>query len=874
MANILPRPYSHDPTSGALVTNFENDNAYVHQDGDQRSTIQAHQLKNQESFSCVAPCLGTWKEIKIHESFDSDGISHHYDRLTRKFLSIYGGGWRGGCVAQDGNIYFTGSDEPYILVVDPTKSTCHAWGGGFGGNSLSIYSFGSVCTGLVSHPNGKLYSIPGKAAYAGIGEIDPLNKTYTSHVPDNKYEVRGFTISTTTNGANYSVASDVATTGGSGYGCTVNILEVDPNDNNGVKVDPNGPATIEIEKGGEGYAIGDVLNITGGDGNCQITVNINTEKQQGWQSWEGNYSGIEPGVFGGYRWEANSSYTVGDGTNGIEHHYMIVDNQGAGEPWTAYRITGSGTSGATKPTHTSGSATNGSVTLEHMGDGAPGGTGYMGSSIPWGELWVGGVVAPNNDCIYWIPRNHGRVMKVDPNNKKYNLIGTYAPTDLGKTGGTGNTEKGEWLGGSGKYSNGILGPDGMIYMIGWEYNGIGKIDPFTDTVTWEHKAFTATDLTGLDTITELQYSTPYPNITSQFFSSGVLGPDGKIYLVPKKYPFVGVYDPIDNSLTRLNDKPVCIMLNQNSANIYWEWNTNAGGANGLYKNYGTATQYADYQAAWTGGMHADNHTLSSGEAEYGSATLAANGKIYCAPGYRENTNSPVENNFAHFLEIDTTTSSWTRRHLKPYVMPAFSEMMIVSSGTLEASHGKENIFDIAGDEVTLYAQGDTANGSVTLDFNMWITGGISMYSPGFITNVKINNEAEVQIAADSWTDIGFRGEMTSITIRGEGGNKPRLGGIKINDDKGFDIEDAPSATNGFNAGPGFYQLCDKKLIPINNLGRTTVLAPNGKIYSAPGALNRVGYDLACGPTGIVEYHPPGSTQQPAEWLYGPYTSNT
>ena len=868
MANILPRPYSHDPTSGALVTNFENDNAYVHQDGDQRSTIQAHQLKNQESFSCVAPCLGTWKEIKIHESFDSDGISHHYDRLTRKFLSIYGGGWRGGCVAQDGNIYFTGSDEPYILVVDPTKSTCHAWGGGFGGNSLSIYSFGSVCTGLVSHPNGKLYSIPGKAAYAGIGEIDPLNKTYTSHVPDNKYEVRGFTISTTTNGANYSVASDVATTGGSGYGCTVNILEVDPNDNNGVKVDPNGPATIEIEKGGEGYAIGDVLNITGGDGNCQITVNINTEKQQGWQSWEGNYSGIEPGVFGGYRWEANSSYTVGDGTNGIEHHYMIVDNQGAGEPWTAYRITGSGTSGATKPTHTSGSATNGSVTLEHMGDGAPGGTGYMGSSIPWGELWVGGVVAPNNDCIYWIPRNHGRVMKVDPNNKKYNLIGTYAPTDLGKTGGTGNTEKGEWLGGSGKYSNGILGPDGMIYMIGWEYNGIGKIDPFTDTVTWEHKAFTATDLTGLDTITELQYSTPYPNITSQFFSSGVLGPDGKIYLVPKKYPFVGVYDPIDNSVTRLNNNPVCIMLDSSNNNIYWSWYGDSANG-GLKQNNGQVNEYYDYQAAWTGGLHNDNHTLSSGEAKYGSATLAANGKIYCCPGYRD-INSPYENDFAHFLEIDPVTSTWKQAPLKDYEMPKFSDMITVTSGTLS---NKERIFDTDGDEETQYANGTVANGSVTFDFNMWITGGISLYATQ-TTLAKINNGSNVTLTGGSWVDMNFRGEMTSITITGTGGNLPILGGIKINDDAGFKPEEAPSGTNGWSAGPGHYKLCDNKKIPINYLGRTSVLAPNGKIYIAPGYLNRANYDLACGPTGVVEYHPPGCTQKPAEWLYGPYTSNT
>lgn len=866
MANILPRPYSHDGT-GALVSNFTNTKAYVYQDGDQRSVIQAHQLKNEESFPSVAPSMGSWNEIKIHESFDTDGISHHFDRLTRRYLSIYGSGWRGGCVGQDGNIYYLGSGEPYILVVDPNKGKSHLWGS-FGQNKIGTYSYGSTWTGLVSHPNGKLYGIPGTAYMAGVSELDPLNKTYANHSPNDDYPVRGFSIYSGTNGAGYSVASNVATTGGSGYGCTVNILIVDPNDGNGVKVDPDGPATIEIEEGGEGYAIGDVLNITGGDGNCQITVTMNTEKQQGWESWEGNFWGAEPGVFGGYRWQPNTSYSPGDGTNGIFHKYVIVDNQGAGQPWTAYRITGSGTSGGTAPTHTSGSATDGSVTLEHMGDGAPGGV-VFGGGLPWGELWVGGVVAPNNDCIYWIPRNHGRVMKVDPNNKRFKLIGTYAPTDLGKTGGTGNTEQNEWMGGSGKYSNGILGADGMIYMIGWEYNGIGKIDPFTDTVTWEHKSFTATDLPTLDTIQELQYNTPWPNITSQFFSSGVLGPNGKIYLVPKKYPYVGVYDPIDNSLRVLNSNPVCIMLDQSNNNIYWSWyGSSANG--GLYQNYNQPTQYSDYQAAWTGGLHDDSHLLSSGEAEYGSATLAANGKIYCCPGYRDNTNSPTENNFAHFLEIDPEANSWKQVPLQPYEMPKFSDMITVTSGTLS---NKERIFDINGDEETQYANGTVANGSVTFDFNMWITGGISLYATQ-TTLAKINNGSNVTLTGGSWVDMNFRGEMTSITITGTNGALPILGGIKINDDTGFKPEEAPSGTNGYSAGPGHYQLCDNKKIPINYLGRTSVLAPNGKIYIAPGYPNRVNYDLASGPTGVVEYHPPGCTQKPAEWLYGPYTSNT
>lgn len=67
-------------------------------------------------------------------------------------------------------------------------------------------------------------------------------------------------------GTGYSVANDLATTGGTGTGLKVNITTV----NSGVVT----AVTISDDDIGYGYSVGDVITITGGGGNATITLTV------------------------------------------------------------------------------------------------------------------------------------------------------------------------------------------------------------------------------------------------------------------------------------------------------------------------------------------------------------------------------------------------------------------------------------------------------------------------------------------------------------------------------------------------------------------------------------------------------------------------
>ena len=119
----------------------------------------------------------TKEEFEGHYSFNSERIGSigtfweipllvGQDRLT---LGEWPGGswlgWTGAAVAQDGNIYSCGiGDVGAKNIILNTKSDI--------GYQFSNHNQGMI--GVVSHPNGKLYTIPG---YGHIVEIDPNNKT-------------------------------------------------------------------------------------------------------------------------------------------------------------------------------------------------------------------------------------------------------------------------------------------------------------------------------------------------------------------------------------------------------------------------------------------------------------------------------------------------------------------------------------------------------------------------------------------------------------------------------------------------------------------------------------------------------------------------
>jgi hypothetical protein len=69
-------------------------------------------------------------------------------------------------------------------------------------------------------------------------------------------------------------------------------------------------------------------------------------------------------------------------------------------------------------------------------------------------------------------------------------------------------------------SKGILAPNGKIYFIGFSQNGVVILDPNGFNSTWQYKTFSQM---GFE-----------PGVFIQHFTGGVLGQDGKIYLVPNK----------------------------------------------------------------------------------------------------------------------------------------------------------------------------------------------------------------------------------------------------------------------------------------------------------------------------------------------------
>lgn len=181
------------------------------------------------------------------------------------------------------------------------------------------------------------------------------------------------------------------------------------------------------------------------------------------------------------------------------------------------------------------------------------GTGFTKSTF------CAAVVAPNNKCIYYIPDDADQVVKFNPATRTIELIGTQS----GAIGYTGNTSWNTWNNsGAGKFCTGVLGPDGMIYMIGCYHRAIGKIDPYTDTVTWTHKAITNTEVepnagadpdhwyrinsyqawTGLMGENNNSYIAPMLKPTQ----SACLAPDGWIYILPYQYPWIMKYNPLLN----------------------------------------------------------------------------------------------------------------------------------------------------------------------------------------------------------------------------------------------------------------------------------------------------------------------------------------
>jgi len=92
--------------------------------------------------------------------------SANTNQYATTFGSLSTGGWSGGCLAPNGNIYaVTGSstfNTGYLLKIDPIKKT-----------TTSINIIADSWRGLVLAPNGKMYS----TTNVNVLEIDPVTET-------------------------------------------------------------------------------------------------------------------------------------------------------------------------------------------------------------------------------------------------------------------------------------------------------------------------------------------------------------------------------------------------------------------------------------------------------------------------------------------------------------------------------------------------------------------------------------------------------------------------------------------------------------------------------------------------------------------------
>jgi len=98
-------------------------------------------------------------------------------------------------------------------------------------------------------------------------------------------------------GSGYSDANNVATTGGTGSGLTVDVT-----------VTGSAITGIEIAKMGQGYTDGDTITVTGGGGNATATITLAEPNLLGWYSYkfvvrqteQDYYNVYAPGILNGY----------------------------------------------------------------------------------------------------------------------------------------------------------------------------------------------------------------------------------------------------------------------------------------------------------------------------------------------------------------------------------------------------------------------------------------------------------------------------------------------------------------------------------------------------------------------------------------------
>ena len=193
----------------------------------------------------------------------------------------------------------------------------------------------------------------------------------------------------------------------------------------------------------------------------------------------------------------------------------------------------------------------------------------FGSNIPAYPTvengWDKGVVAPNGH-IYCAPSGSDQVLKIDVTNKVATLFGNTGYIGIGADTNQSNGDTG-----SAKFCGAHL-VGNKIYLVpsfasdeipaGTSSPNIkrivGIIDTTNDTLDVTSFKFGESDLPRIDNHAGTSNNGNFSNsaLIDYVFYSSVDGPDGKIYCIPYKYPWICVIDPINNSISRMNNNYV------------------------------------------------------------------------------------------------------------------------------------------------------------------------------------------------------------------------------------------------------------------------------------------------------------------------------
>jgi len=262
----------------------------------------------------------------------------------------------------------------------------------------------------------------------------------------------------------------------------------------------------------------------------------------------------------------------------------------------------------------------------------------FGSNIPAYPTvengWDKGIVAPNGH-IYCTPDGSNQVLKIDVTNKVASLFG-----DTGYIGIAADSNQANGNTGSSKFVGAHL-VGNKIYLVPAYARDttatgnvspnqkwiVGIIDTTNDTLDVTSFKFGESDLPQIDNHAGTSNNGGnYSNSAgiSYVFNRSVSGPDGKIYCIPHHYPWICVIDPMNNTISRMNNNYVGTVTGSGASTVFGRTDR-PGGAGG-----------------W------------DGDFKFDGGTLAANGKIYCNRSGGWNT-SPSNNKM---LEIDPATQTW------------------------------------------------------------------------------------------------------------------------------------------------------------------------------------------------------------------------